>query len=274
MKADSVRILGHDIFIRFRINGGERIPVLFLHGIGESGRCFFDAFGLSKSFDVIVPDLLGFGKSGRSKDGQDYSMESQLGILREIIGYFDLRDVILVGHSYGGMLGTFLSARDTEGRIRKFLNVEGGIERDTAIQSLHALSVLDGYGGDMKRFGHWLREGGFKKSALEDNESPSMIKYFDSVVECDPKAFAETAREICAALESPGNGRMNVVAQVYGDLKIPKVYCVGTRPVMDSARKLLEENGLEYRLFNVASHWLMLDAKDEFYPFIEGYAGS
>jgi pimeloyl-ACP methyl ester carboxylesterase len=274
MKAETIGILGHDIFIRFRINGSGRIPVLFLHGIGESGRCFIDAFGLPKAFDVIVPDLLGFGKSGWAENNRDYSIESQIGILREVISHFDLRNIVLVGHSYGGMLGTLLSAENTGGRVGKFLNVEGGIAHDTAIQSIHALSVLGEYGGDMERFGYWLREGDFKKTVLEDMESPSTIKYFDSVVECDPAAFAMTAREVCAALESRENDGMNEISRAYKNLKIPGIYCVGTRPVMDSAKRFLDENGLEYRVFNVASHWLMLDAREEFYAFLEGYIES
>lgn len=274
MKEETVRILGHDIFIRFRINGSGRIPVFFIHGIGESSRCFIDAFGLPKDYDVIIPDLPGFGKSGRAGSVRDYSIESQIRILREIIRYFGLSDIVIVGHSYGGMLGTLLAADDTGGRIKKFLNVEGGIARDTVIQSLHALSALDEYGGDMERFGCWLREGGFRKSVLEDNESPSTIKYFDSVIECDPAAFAETAREICKALESRGNDGMNEVSRAYKNLKLPGVYCVGTRPVMDSAKRFLDENCLEYSVFNVASHWLMLDAREEFYAFLEGFIES
>jgi len=274
MKAEKLRMLGHDIFIRFRLNGGSRIPFLFLHGIGESGRCFIDTFGLPKAYDVFVPDLLGFGKSGWAEDDHDYSIESQIQILREIIKYFDLRNVVLVGHSYGGMLGTLLSAQDEDGRIRKYINVEGGIARDTVIQSLHALSACDECGGDMEKFGYWLHEGEFKKTVLEDMESPSTIKYFDSVVECDPAAFARTASEICTALESRGNDGMNEVSMAYKNLRIPSVYCVGTRPVMDSARRFLDDNYLEYRVFNVASHWLMLDAREEFYAFLEGYIES
>ena len=113
MKAETVGILGRNIFIRYRINGSGRVPVLFIHGIGESGRCFIDAFGLPKEYDVIVPDLLGFGKSEKVRKDPDYSFSFQMEILREIIRHFGLNDIVLVGHSYGGMLGTLLSRRDS-----------------------------------------------------------------------------------------------------------------------------------------------------------------
>ena len=61
MKEERVKLLGNEIFVRHRIKYGGEPTVLFIHGIGESGRSFFDAFGLPQSYNIIVPDLLGFG---------------------------------------------------------------------------------------------------------------------------------------------------------------------------------------------------------------------
>ncbi len=90
MKAEHFNLLGREIFIRYRMGGGGNTPVFFIHGIGESGRCFFDTFDMPKKYDIIVPDLLGFGKSEKVKDGPDYSFSFQVNILREIMGLFDL----------------------------------------------------------------------------------------------------------------------------------------------------------------------------------------
>ena len=84
-------------------------------------------------------------------------------ILREIISLFDLRDIILVGHSYGGILGALVCRDDNHGRIKKFVNVEGGIARDTLIESMNAMRVLEELNHDMLAFGQWLHVGGFKK---------------------------------------------------------------------------------------------------------------
>lgn len=271
MKEETVRILGHDIFVRFRINGNGRIPVFFIHGIGESGRCFFDAFGLAKKYDIIVPDLLGFGKSEKVKDSPDYSFSSQVKILREIMGLFGLKDMVLVGHSYGGVLGTFLCGDDDKGRIKKFVNVEGCITRDTLVLSTSAANAFEDCKGDVSEFGKWLREGGFRKSVLEDNESPSAIKYFDSVTECDPEAFAQTAAEFIKRTEGEDEQGNNEISVAYKRLELTRIYCVGARPVMDLTKSFLSRNNLEWRGFDVASHWVMLDAKEEFYAFLDGF---
>ncbi len=271
MKAEFVNLLGHNVFVRYRIKENGKPPLLFIHGVGESGRCFFDAYGLMLDNSVLVPDLLGYGKSEKVETDPDYSFSKQLGILREMIDYFDLRDLIIVGHSYGGVLGTFLCKDDDKGRINKFVNVEGCITRDTLVLSSSVMRALGQCNGDMKEFSAWLHEGGFKKSLLEDNESASTIKYFDSVTECDPEAFAQTAAELVRRSEGEDEIGNNEISLVYKGLELPRIFCAGTRPVMDSTKGFLSRNNLEWKGFNVASHWLMLDRREEFYSFLDGY---
>jgi len=274
MKAEYLDLLGEEIFIRYRIKDGNNPPVLFIHGIGESGRCFFDAFDLTDKYNIVVPDLLGHGKSQKAAKNPDYSLSRQIKIIWGIIDHFGLKDIILVGHSFGGMLGSLICKEDKHEKIKKFLNVEGGISRDTTILSLRAVRVLEGFNHDMEKFGYWLHEGEFKNLMLEDYESASTIKYFDSVIECDPEAFAQTAVEICSRLEFEDKKGINEFSRAYGGIRIPKLYCVGTRPVMNSAKRLLINNHMEYKEFNVASHWLMLDKREEFYTFLEGFIES
>jgi pimeloyl-ACP methyl ester carboxylesterase len=44
--------------------------LLFIHGLGESGLCFNEAFDFPemKAFNLIVPDMLGYGRSSASGD--------------------------------------------------------------------------------------------------------------------------------------------------------------------------------------------------------------
>jgi hypothetical protein len=123
-------------------------------------------------------------------------------------------------------------------------------------------------------FGKWLHEGGFRKSVLEDNESASTIKYFDSVTECDPEAFAQTAAEFIKRTEGEDEQGNNEISVAYKQLEVPGIYCAGARPVMDSTKSFLSRNNLEWKGFNVVSHWVMLDVKEEFYAFLEGYIES
>lgn len=54
---------------------------------------------------VIVPDLVGFGRSDKPSRQADYSYESHVRWLTEFVAALGLRDAVLVGHDWGGLLG-------------------------------------------------------------------------------------------------------------------------------------------------------------------------
>jgi haloalkane dehalogenase len=54
---------------------------------------------------VIVPDLIGFGRSDKPSRQDDYSYESHVRWLSEFVTTLGLRDAVLVGHDWGGLLG-------------------------------------------------------------------------------------------------------------------------------------------------------------------------
>lgn len=274
MEAEYYKISGHRIYIRHRLSSGNKPTVLFIHGIGESGRCFFDAVSLLPDHNLVIPDLLGFGMSEKVATNPAYSFSCQIKLIKELIKYFDLRDIVLVAHSWGGILGTLLCREDGEGRIEKYVCIEGGISKSSTMLSLRALKVLNDIGYDMKAFGSWLRDGDLKKALLEDLESSSTLKYYDSLLECDPRAFAETSKEICERLESEDSEGNNEISKAYKEINIPKIYVVGTRPVMNDAREFLINNNLGIKVFDVPSHWIMLDAREEFYSFLRDYIAS
>ena len=63
----------------------------------------------------------------------------------------------------------------------------------------------------------------------------------------------------------------NEISLAYKELDLPRIFCAGARPVMDSTKGFLSGNNLEWKEFNVVSHWLMLDRREEFYAFLDGY---
>ena len=78
-------------------------PVLLVHGTlawAETWRDIAAPLG-EAGYRVIAPDLPPFGYSERPADG-DYSRRSQTELLTGFIEALDLRDFILVGHSFGG----------------------------------------------------------------------------------------------------------------------------------------------------------------------------
>jgi pimeloyl-ACP methyl ester carboxylesterase len=78
---------------------------------------------LAKSHRVIAVDLKGFGLSDKPFDGR-YSVYDQAELLAQLIEDKDLRDLTLVGHSFGGGVALLLALeanRRLDGRITRLV---------------------------------------------------------------------------------------------------------------------------------------------------------
>lgn len=89
---------------------GKGTPILFVHGWGGTISSLQKLHELSsKKFDSIIIDLPGFGKS--DPPNADWGVEEYGAILIELIYKFRLVKPAYFGHSFGGSLGIFLSAK-------------------------------------------------------------------------------------------------------------------------------------------------------------------
>ncbi|RYF08642.1 MAG: tRNA adenosine(34) deaminase TadA [Comamonadaceae bacterium] len=59
---------------------------------------------------VVVPDLIGFGRSDKPKKATEQDLDWHLQVLRECIERLDLRQLVLVGHGMGHLLALALAA--------------------------------------------------------------------------------------------------------------------------------------------------------------------
>lgn len=99
-----------DIRIAYKVVGNVGPAVVCLHGFGASRESWNDVAPLLRDhFRLYLLDLMGFGRSSKPF-GADYSVAMQATIVAKFISALQLRDVALVGHSYGGgvALRTFL----------------------------------------------------------------------------------------------------------------------------------------------------------------------
>lgn len=127
MKIETLNIDNNFIKIRYRIKDDNRTTFLCIHGLGETGDCFKEIFEypLFEKFNIIVPDLLGYGGSYSEID-EDYGFENQRKLLK-IVDFFELDNLIVLGHSIGGAIGTKLCFEDGNKRIKKLTNIEGNL---------------------------------------------------------------------------------------------------------------------------------------------------
>ena len=101
---DEMRVLdSHDGGTIYTISRGTGPTIVFCHGVTLSSRVWakqFDSFPAA-GFRAVAFDSRGHGESTVGETG--HSLDNLADDLRTVLDDLDLRDVVLVGHSMGGM---------------------------------------------------------------------------------------------------------------------------------------------------------------------------
>jgi pimeloyl-ACP methyl ester carboxylesterase len=95
----------------YRVQGKGKTVVL-LHGFVEEGSMWNDVVKeLQQKYQVIVPDLPGFGNSPLADSQLPLTMEVYAGYVWEILKQEKVKHVILLGHSMGGYITLFFAEK-------------------------------------------------------------------------------------------------------------------------------------------------------------------
>lgn len=101
--------------------------VLLLHGEPTWSYLFRRTFPplVEAGYRVIAPDLVGFGRSDKPARLADYTYERHVGWLTQFCARLALRDVVMVGHDWGGLLGLRL-ATEVDGLVAGYVATNHG----------------------------------------------------------------------------------------------------------------------------------------------------
>jgi pimeloyl-ACP methyl ester carboxylesterase len=119
--------------------GGRGEPLLFVHGFGTEAAVNWQAqlSAARRRFQVIAPDLPGFGASGRLAG--DHGIGVQVGCLRDLLDTLGHQRVRLVGHSMGGWISLAFAAEFPERVSRLVLVDAAGLRFDPDLTMRPAL---------------------------------------------------------------------------------------------------------------------------------------
>ena len=106
-KQRSVEIGGTTLFYKI---AGEGKPLLIIHGWGATSSSWMGVVEemTGQGFQIIIPDLPGFGKSPEPE--KIWGTEDYASIILELIKEMDLKDFHLLGHSFGGGIALMIAA--------------------------------------------------------------------------------------------------------------------------------------------------------------------
>ncbi|PKO12784.1 MAG: alpha/beta hydrolase [Chloroflexi bacterium HGW-Chloroflexi-10] len=99
--------------IHYYRTGGEKEPVVLLHGLSDYGLCWgrLPLF-LEPIYDVVMVDLRGHGLSDKPEDG--YRAEIMAQDVAETIRALNLIKPVVVGHSLGAVIAAALAAQSPD----------------------------------------------------------------------------------------------------------------------------------------------------------------
>lgn len=88
------------------VDEGAGETILLLHGEPSWGYLYRKFIPiLSKKHRVVVPDLIGFGRSDKPTNKADYTVEMHFNSLVDFIEKVKLKDITVVVQDWGGLLG-------------------------------------------------------------------------------------------------------------------------------------------------------------------------
>jgi haloalkane dehalogenase len=110
------------------VDEGSGAPVLLLHG--EPTWSFLWRHTIpgivAAGRRAVAPDLIGFGRSDKPTDQGWYTFDRHVAAVTRLVTELDLRDIALVGHDWGGLIGLRFATENTE-RVERLVILDTGV---------------------------------------------------------------------------------------------------------------------------------------------------
>ena len=257
-----MEIMTHDdVFLRYSKVEGEG-DIWFIHGFGESGLSFVEAFDspLADKFNLYMPDFPGFGVSPHRPGSETIvdSTEVLCGLINDISKAKDAptkakdTPIFLVGHSLGGIIGTWTAERLSD-KVRGYVSIEGNLTKADTF----ATSLAMGY-EDPKAFHELL--SGIITSQIAENIL--FRRVLSSLMLAHPSALLTWGKSCVEATGETKSGEEFIA------LDAKTLYIWGDESIPDMTKDFVFENEINNREIKGAGHWVMVDKSEECYRAI------
>lgn len=151
--------------------------LLFLHGFGESKytwRFLIDT--LSPKYHLVMLDLKGFGESPKTDDDA-YSVYDQAKYVQDFMTQHNLRNVTVVGRSFGGGVALVLALMQNDGmmeqRINKMVLINSMSYQQRLPSMMRYLQMpVVGFVGIHLLSGTWIATEAYKFAFSDDSKIP------------------------------------------------------------------------------------------------------
>ena len=255
MSSDIRHSVEKGMFVREAPRQGERPPLLFIHGLGESGLCFEHLLsGLGPGrwpHHLLIPDLPGYGRSPWPS-GEPLGLVDQADLLARWLRERGTWPVVAVGHSMGGVVALLLAERHPE-LLAGLVDVDGNKSPgDCVFSSQAAGRPLPDF---CARGFHVLQRAVHRQG----RDDPAQRGYYVSMRLADPRAFHRNSRELVAMSEQRD------MARRLAALPVPQLYVAGVPDgCCAESHRLLAEAGVPQVDISPSGHWPFIDQPEAF----------
>lgn len=228
-------------------------PILFIHGLGESGLCFehlLDAPQL-KGHRLLVPDLPGYGRSPWL-EGEPQGLVDQADHLAGWLRRRQAVPAVIAGHSMGGVVALLLAERHPD-VASGVIDIDGNKSPGDCVFSSQAGQY------DLDTFA----AAGFDKmrARIHDNgyEDTAQRGYYVSLRLADPRTYHRNSLEL---VEMSGRRDM---ARRLAALPVPAVYIAGVpHGASAETHEMLAQARVPVVSIEPSGHWPFIDQTARF----------
>ena len=159
------------------VDEGEGEPIVCFHGEPDWGYLYRQFIKeLSKTNRIIVPDMMGFGKSDVPQD-KAYILEEHVDNVKKLLLNLDLKNITIVVQDWGGPIG-FGFAVDYPERIKRLviMNTSIGVMKEEAKPWYHYMEKKGTYEEFLKDPANILQMGMVHKEKL----TPTVLRAYNA----------------------------------------------------------------------------------------------
>ncbi len=264
------------------VDEGSGEPVLMVHGNPSWSFLYRDLIGsLSGDHRTVAPDHIGCGRSDKPDDGQyEYTLDSRVSDLNSLVEHLDLRDITLVVHDWGGMIGMAWAVQNVE-RLRRLvvMNTAAFPLPDTKrIPASLRMARAPGLGALLVRGGNAFARGAVRtcvtRAPMSKSVAVGYLEPYDSWA--NRIAVHRFVQDIPLKEGDPAWATVRDTADSLDLLTdLPMLICWGLKDFVFDGEFLDEWTArfpaAEVHRFPDCGHYVLEDASQEIVPLVRGF---
>ncbi len=198
-------------------NENKKVLVL-LHGLTANCRAFegLISYGLGNNYEILIPDLRGRGLSSHPAFGYSFKNHAEdiLGLLKPFKG----REIILVGHSFGGLLSAYLCYNHPNNFSKVvFLDAAPEMNKKTPLMLQTALSRLDKKFESKNAYFDYIKQSPY----IEEMWDKDMEIYYEADIDTFENGTVEPKSDLAQIIQIATYTSKEPLAQYFSSIKQP-----------------------------------------------------